>query len=128
MAAQKDMIQAGLFVNQAAAISGFPQTGITALAGGANSASTPLLTFGPNLVTVCASANDSVKIPTGGRKGDEIFVKSTAATNAVAVFPPTGGTINGASTDALFSITAVKAAVLKCMTDDGLTWVALLGA
>lgn len=128
MASQKDMIQAGLFVNQAAAISGTPQTGITALAGGANSASTPVLTFGPNLVTVCATAADSVKLPAGGRKGDEVFLKSTAATNAVAVFPPTGGTVNGASVDAAFSMTAVKAALFKCMTDDGLTWIALLGA
>lgn len=128
MSSQKDMIASGLFLTQAAAIAGTPQSGITALSGGANGATTPLLTFGPNLVTVVAAAADSVKLPTGGRKGDRITVKTTAATNSLAVFPPTGGTINGAAVDALFSITAVKAAQLECMTDDGLTWIALLGA
>lgn len=66
---------------------------ITALAGGALSASTPVLTLGANEVTTVASSGDSVVLPKAVL-GAVIFVANAGA-NSMQVFANGSDTING---------------------------------
>jgi hypothetical protein len=120
----RDLISSGLWAGTAKAIVGAIQTGVTALAGGANSASTPQLTGTLCVVATCATAADSVRIPVG-EAGDEVTVANQGAA-ACAVFPQTGGAFNGGTADVAFSVTNGKVARFKCI--DGLNWVAGLSA
>jgi hypothetical protein len=97
-------------------------TGITALAGGANSASTPVLTGKINVVSVCATAADSAALPAAQSQGTEVVIRNNGAA-ACAVFPNTGGTINGGSANASVSVTNAKGATFFQVGTDGLTWV-----
>ena len=72
-------------------------TGITAHAGGGQSSAVALTTFYNN-VTTCATAGNSVKLLPAAT-GTMQIVKNNGATN-LAVFPYSGGTIDGGSTDA----------------------------
>lgn len=98
------------------------KTGITALAGGANSASTPVLTGRINVVSVCATAADSTALPAGQPQGTEVIIRNSGAA-ACAVFPNTGATINGGSANASVSVTNAKGAIFYQVGTDGLTWV-----
>ena len=99
-------------------------SGVTALAGGANSASTPQLTSVVNVVSTCATAGDSVRIPVG-ELGDEVFIRNNGAASC-NVFPQSGGAFNGGSADAAFAVGAAKTAHFKNI--GGNNWVALLSA
>ena len=66
--------------------------GITALAGGANSAATPVLAPGLNRITVCATNGDSVILPTAAAGTFCMVVNSGAAT--LKMFAQTSDTIN----------------------------------
>lgn len=101
-------------------------SGITAYAGG-GAASATQLTTGVNIVGTCATTADSVKLPLVGAIGSTIVVRNNGAA-ACAVFPPTGGAINGGSADAAFSVTNAKTGTFVCASADGLTWVATLSA
>ena len=105
------------------------KTGITAYSGGGQ-ANAAELVAGVNVVSVVAAANDSVRLPAKCAPGTEVTVRTTAATNALAVYPPTGGTINNAAANAVFTVTAQKGAILRCVdtTGAGLTWIANLSA
>ena len=96
--------------------------GITALAGGANSASTPVLTGKVNVVSVCATIADSVKLPASATINTEVVIRNNGAA-ACSVFPNTGGAINGGTVDASVSVTNAKGAIFFCVSTDGLTWV-----
>lgn len=79
--------------------SGNINTGVTALAGGASSASTPVLTGFFNRIAVCATAGDSVMLPGPtsypGAPGTWLLVSNGGAT-APKVIAESGG-INGAT-------------------------------
>lgn len=66
---------------------------ITALAGGALSSATPVLTLGTNEVTTVASSGDSVVLPKAVL-GAVIFVANAGA-NSMQVFANGSDTING---------------------------------
>ena len=110
----------------------FPQTvggattGITAYAGG-GAANATQLTAGVNVVSTCATTADSVKLPLVGSVGSCVVVRNGGAAPC-AVFPPTGGTVNGGSANAAFSVTNAKTAEFICVSAEGLTWVAILSA
>lgn len=72
-------------------------TGLTAFAGGGQSSATALVT-GFNEIAVCATAGDSVKLPTAVA-GIRVTVFNDGAAPA-AVFPATSGTINDGSANA----------------------------
>lgn len=97
-------------------------TGITALAGGANSASTPVLTGRVNVVATCATNADSAILPAGQPQQTEVIVRNNGAAT-LAVFPNTGATINGGSANASVSIATAKGAAFYQVGTDGLTWV-----
>lgn len=79
------------------------QTNITAHAGGGQ-ASAFQLTKSYNVVTVVASAGDSVKLPASGA-GAEITVVNIGS-NALAVFPQTGDQIDGGAVNASVPVPA----------------------
>lgn len=121
----KFLIQQGIWKAQAQTIIGADsQSGITALAGGANSASTPLLSATMNVISTCATLNDSVKLPIADA-GDELWVRNNGAAGA-AVFPQSGGKINNGTADAALAVANAKTALFKCL--DGLNWVAVITA
>lgn len=103
-------------------------TGLTALAGGGATGATALKN-GINVIATCATAADSVILPAYCAGGEVVTVRNNGAA-AAAVFPPTGGTINGGSTDAAVNVTNAKASQYVCVdtTGAGLTWVTLAGA
>ena len=103
------------------------KTCITALAGGANSASTPTLDGNVCVIATCATLNDSVRLPAGMRAGTIVRARNNGAASA-NVFPPAGGAINGGSADAAVALAAAKAADYVCTSNDGKTWFSLAGA
>ena len=100
-------------------------TGITAFAGGGAGSATQL-TGKVNVVAVCATAADSVKLPANAGLGDVVVRNNGAA--ACNVFPPTGGTIDAGSVDAAKSVATVKGMYFFCTSADGKTWVTVAGA
>lgn len=101
-------------------------TAITAFAGG-GAASAVELKSRVNVVSVCATGADSVKLPANCGPGAEVFVRNLGAA-ACAVFPPTGGAVNGGTVNIAFSVTNAKAGWFHCTSADGLTWTATLSA
>jgi hypothetical protein len=100
--------------------------GITALVGGANDGSTPEMTEGINVIAVVATAGDSVRIPAGIGINNRLVVANNAA-NKADIFPPSGGTINGAVADVNLGILGLSVVELMCTSRDGLTWL-MMGA
>jgi hypothetical protein len=83
---------------------------ITALAGGAQSATATTLQA-VNEVTVVASSNDSITLPTPVSPfGINFFITNSAASNALKIFGVTPVTINGIGTATGYSLAAGKAA------------------
>lgn len=102
--------------------SGPVRTGITALAGGATpTAAANTLDFGVNVVSVCATAGDSVILPAGIPLGGEVTVVNTSAAK-LDVNPNTGATINAVATNQVGIATLTGATFVQVGTD-GLTWV-----
>lgn len=90
-------VQGTLYTNTFA--SGNMNLGVTALAGGASSASTPILTGFWNRVAVVATAGDSVLLPSpsnGGAPGTMLLVSNGGA-NAMKIIADTPAGINGAT-------------------------------
>lgn len=77
-------------------------TNITAHAGGGQASATQL-TKSYNVITVVATAGDSVKLPASGM-GLEVSVVNASATAAMAVFPSTGDQIDGGAVNASVTI------------------------
>jgi hypothetical protein len=102
-------------------------TGITALAGGARSAATPVLSGGFNEVTTVATATDSVCLPPAVY-GMEIVVHNAAAANAMQVFAAFGttDTINGVAAATGVAQAAGKGAIYACYADG--KWTRVLSA
>lgn len=99
-------------------------TGITALAGGAApTLAANTMSSGINVVATVATAGDSVILPAGMPKGAEVKVYNTSAAT-LDVFPNTGGTINGGSTDSEKGIATLTGATFVQVGATGLTWVA----
>jgi len=99
-------------------------TGLTALAGGANpSAAANILSSGVNVVSVCATAGDSMKLPASMAQGAKVRVYNTSAAT-LDVFPNTGATINGGSVDSEKGVATLTGATFVQVGTDGLTWVA----
>jgi hypothetical protein len=103
------------------------KSGITALAGGANSAATPVLDGDINIIAVAATAADSVRLPANQPKGSSLVVRNNGAASA-NVFPNTGATINGGAADAAGAVASAKSSIAYQVADNGLTWITVAGA
>jgi hypothetical protein len=110
---------------------------LTAFAGGGQANATTL-DSAYNIVTVVATAADSVKLPscvtglsnTGGLSnttGMEVIVTNSAAANAMNVYPQTGQNLNQLAANTPFSMVAGKTATFFCSPLGG-TWWAVLSA
>jgi hypothetical protein len=100
---------------------------VTALAGGANNASTPTLDGDINVITVAATAADSVRLPANQPKGSSLVIRNAGAASA-NVFPNPGGTINAAAPDAAGALANAKSVICYQVADNGLTWFTVAGA
>lgn len=56
--------------------------------------------------------------------GRFIFVGNGVSNKILKVYPPTGGTINGAAADAAFSSASGKGVILVCLSQSANTWLA----
>lgn len=115
---------------------------ITAFAGGLQPSAT-LLDSGYNRVTVVASANDSVKLPSchtgasntgpmaagvisGNTTGLLLWVTNAAAANSMNVYPQTGESINAIAANSPYAVAANKTVGFLC-SPAGTIWYSVLG-
>lgn len=124
MSLTKELVSMGLHGSTAAAIGGSVATGLSG-AGATQATATPITAVTSVFSTVALS--QGAILPGGVQIGDELFVRNGGA-NALAVYPPVGGTINGGAANAAFSVTAAKGAVFKCLGNSGLDFIAILSA
>lgn len=97
---------------------------LTAFAGGGQASATTL-GFGANVVTVCATNGDSVKLTSAALIGGNlVFVKNLGAASC-NVFPPVGGEINALGDNTAFAVAAGASATFISRNNGsgGLDWV-----
>lgn len=95
------------------------------IATGSTQATALLLPSDVNVV-ITTAASTGVILAANPAPGDEIVVANLGA-NALLVYPPLGGTIQGGSTNAGFSVAAGKSAKFVARTGS-LNFIALLSA
>lgn len=83
------------------------------------------LAAGINVVSVVATAGDSVKLPTAVA-GTLLIVKNTDAADSMDVFPATGDAINALSPNAAYAVASTKSVLFFCAAAG--TWHTLLTA
>jgi hypothetical protein len=96
---------------------GIDKVGTVAAAGSAQS-SAAVLPLTPSVLITSASGTNGVILPRIGKIEMNLF--SNAATNAVLVYPPVGGTINGGTSNASVSLAARTYGSFSSL--DGLNW------
>jgi len=125
MAKKQDMVATGVWSGTADAIIGVSATtNITATAGGGQ-ANAALLPSVVNIITTCATAGDSVKLPASPAVGDEIYVLNKGAAS-VNIFPQTGGVINALAANAAIAVGAGKSALCKALNSTD--WLVVVSA
>ena len=73
--------------------------------------------------TTGANGTTGVKLANADKvSGKVVFVANLASAAILKVYPPAGGTINGAAVDAAFSTASGKGAILICLSGSGNTW------
>lgn len=123
MTRKADLVRSGMHATTADAVVGSVATGLTA----AGSAHTDALALAADINVVgTTAASTGVKLMTKLSLGDEVVVVNLGA-NALAVYPPTGGTINGGSANAALSVAAGKTGRFIC-TASPLTFVGSVSA
>jgi len=76
--------------------------------------------IGANVTTVTGASGTNGVVLRKGKGTNGIYagvIYSSAATNALLVYPPSGGTINGGSANAALSVTARKPAIFYAITN-----------
>jgi len=101
MALAKDLMGVGFSAGQAKGLAGGFQT---LAAAGTNQATGGVIRS--SKVTVTGATGSNAVVLPAAELGDSVLVYSSAATNALLVFPPVGGNINAAAANASFSATA----------------------
>ena len=121
-----DLTGSGLAPQVAALLGENVVTGITATAGGGTGGAT--LTGTLNIVTVVASAGDSVKLPliATWQNSQMIIVQNRDASDSMNVFPATANSINGGTvTTGQVAVAAVSTRVFyRVSNTDWASWVA----
>lgn len=119
MATKSKLVAAGLWGGVADAVESDFQTG--AVATGSTQATALALTADATLVATTAA---STGVLLRAERGSQTVYNGGA--NALAVYPPVGGTINNGAANAAFSVGAGKSAMF--MSPDGAAFVSLLSA
>lgn len=123
MSLKKDLVAVGFFANQADAVLGAVETGITADTGSAQADSYPI-TKAVSVVSTVGTIGDSLILPVASA-GDELWVRNNGA-NSADVFPQSGGAINGGSANAALAVAASKTVIFKNI--GGANWIAVTTA
>ena len=99
----------------------------TAAAGTTTGTATVLPSTGTSRVypTTAADGTKGVRLHANDKvTGRMIFIGNGVAAQILKVYPPTGGTINGAAADAAFSSASGKGVILFCLDATANTWLA----
>lgn len=91
-------------------VAGGTTTGITAKAGGTQSGT--VLTSQNNFISKCATAGDSVVLPSDAPVGAPVYVRNDGAKDA-QVYAVTPGTINGVATGTGVTLNAASSATYR---------------
>lgn len=119
----KKLSGSGFSANQATNIQGDFDLNITALG---SSAATAYLLGACNSICTTVAASTGVILPPGTTGAPsftapfDTYKVANRGANALTVYPPTGGTINGGASA---SIAAGSFTAFSCISTDGLTWV-----
>ena len=108
MALTNDLMGLGFPAKQADAIGLNPIAAVTAA--GTTTADATVLKKAQNYVNMTASGSDGVRLPTDMPLNKPYFVYNSSGSTGL-VYPPTGGTINGGSTNAGLSTATLKFAM-----------------
>lgn len=119
------LVGSGLPPAAAQAIVGYNDVGVTAT--GTNSQTNSYAIQYENTYVSTAGANSGVRLPANTAPGDEFFVYNGGA-STMHVYPPTGGNINGGSTNAAYDLLTLTSASFRMATNDGLTFAAVKSA
>lgn len=73
--------------------------------------------------TTAADGTKGVKLASADKvNGKVVFVGNGVSTAVLKVYPPTGGTINGAAADAAFATASGKGGIFICLSSSANTW------
>lgn len=111
MSLASELVAAHLPPNTAAFIGGVPST--IASAGSTQGTATAITS---SLVTATGATGATGVILPAAMPGDSVTVYTSAATNALLVYPPTGAAINAASANAAYSLAAQTAKRFICLS------------
>jgi hypothetical protein len=101
--------------------------GASTAALGTTSANAAVLPAGTGQIypTTAADGTVGVRINVADQvTGRTLFIGNGVAAQILKVYPPTGGTINGAAADAAFSSASGKGVTITCLSSAGNTWLA----
>ena len=130
MTIKRNAMGAGVSAGAASSTIGSLNNNVVAL--GSTQATAALLSLASNSVVTVGGSGTGVILPPGNGVGDQlsagdwIRVFNSVSGNAVNVYPPLGGKINGGTTNAAISLAALKPAEFVCI--DGLNYFANLSA
>lgn len=99
--------------------------GASTAAAGTTTSDAAVLPAGTSSVypTTGADGTKGVKVNGADKiSGKMLFIGNGVAASALKVYPPSGGTINGAAADAAFVSASGKGVVLVCLSASGNTW------
>lgn len=101
--------------------------GASTIALGTNSATAAVLPAGTagTYPTTAADGTVGVRVDVADQvTGRLLLIGNGVAAQILKVYPPTGGTINGAAANAAFSSASGKGVVIQCLSASGNTWLA----
>lgn len=101
--------------------------GASTAAAGSSTSDAGVLPAGTAGVYPTTAADDTkgVRIDAADKvTGRTLFIGNGVYNKILKVYPPSGGTINGASADAAFSSASGKGVVITCLSSSGNTWLA----
>jgi hypothetical protein len=109
------------------AIVGGIQTGVTAGATQTQAGATAI-TGAIATVTVVAADNDGVILPSDLSAQSRVVIANLDSAQDIKVYPPVGGTINGAAANAALVVGQQQAVECIQIGSTGLTWIAMLSS
>lgn len=120
MPTRKEMIQGGLYMQEAIATAGAFETNVN-LTGFAGQGARYLIASNTVITTTVAGTGDSITLPPGDQ-GDWVQIVNYSANN-LKVYPPLGWKIHNGAVNAVYNIAANKTAIFTQITDPNNTTV-----
>lgn len=104
---------------------GILETSVQRTIAAAGSSQTDATLIGANVTVVTgATGTNGVVLRATKKNPYTSLVYSSAATNALLIYPPVGGNFNNGVVNTPFSATARTPYYLTCISGDGLSWIA----